>query len=201
MMHLLKPALLGGLNRETLLLVSLKPSCRFQPENQSAEFLPVAWLPSWLPLCVALLCFLFSCDAPPQSSETCSLSAPGFDQRASALCPEDAGPSIFWSLFISPWSLLGLCFPLSCHPKTLGGHDSYSSSSSSWLWAPLQPQRLENSFWRWTIFPPDSLARLLSSSLLYLDPVARAIWEIWMFVVRLQEEKPLWCHLWFDFSI
>lgn len=184
------------MNRETLLLVSLKPSCRFQPENQSSEF--CLWPGCRLGCRCALPCCVFSFFVMLllKAQKLAHSLRPALI-RASALCPEDAGPSIFWSLFISPWSLLGLCFPLSCHPKKLGGNDD----SSSWLWAPLQPQRLENSFWRWTIFPPDSLARLLSSSLLYLDPVARAIWEIWMFVVRLQEEKPLWCHLRFEFLI
>lgn len=184
------------MNRETLLLVSLKPSCRFQPENQSSEF--CLWPGCRLGCRCALPCCVFSFFVMLllKAQKLAHSLRPALI-REPLLCARRTPVQAYSEACSSLLEVSWVSAFLSCHPKKLGGNDD----DSSWLWAPLQPQRLENSFWRWTIFPPDSLARLLSSSLLYLDPVARAIWEIWMFVVRLQEEKPLWCHLRFEFLI
>lgn len=54
----------------------------------------------------APLCFLFSCDAPPERPPQSSAAdiLPDFDQRRSSWCPEDAGPNTFSSSLVSPWN-------------------------------------------------------------------------------------------------
>lgn len=117
----------------------------------------------------APLCFLFSCDAPPerppQSSEsifcqTLISAAPLGAQRTRVQTHSPARSSLLETRLKSRRSSL----PSELSPAKLGGHDSiFSSLLPRQLWVPLQPQRLERSFWLWTISPPDSSTRLLSS--------------------------------------
>lgn len=161
-------------------------------ENQSAELGLLCLWPTcvfWKPVYFAPLCFLFSSDAPPecppQSSATDIL--PDFDQRGSSLCPEDTGPNIFWSLFMSPWNSTEVSLLFT---------SLWVVTRKAWRSRlhPLLPPRREAEcrYSRSALrdhfgFGPFFLltATLFSyhRSVLYLDCLARIIQEILMFVV------------------